>query len=208
MKMKFFIPLIFFMLIPRMSLANTPYGGVPLQSAAGVGISDSFDYTDQTGHNTFRLLLSDIVNIPAVSAAFTSKLSLSGGTLTGPLILQADPVTALGAATKQYVDAHGGGGGGGPRTTHVASSNFTIPTLTVDYLLNMDLTSGSLIAQLPDAVASNGYCADVKTTGSTSNSVTMASTSAQTIDTLSAGSWILKNESKHFCAIGGNWSNY
>jgi hypothetical protein len=105
------------------------------------------------------------VNIPAVSAAFTSKLSLSGGTLTGPLILQADPVTALGAATKQYVDAHGGGGGGGPRTTHVASSNFTIPTLTVDYLLNMDLTSGSLIAQLPDAVASNGYCADVKTTG-------------------------------------------
>jgi hypothetical protein len=34
-------------------------------------------------------------------------LPLSGGTLTGPLILAADPVVALGAASKQYVDAHG-----------------------------------------------------------------------------------------------------
>lgn len=31
-------------------------------------------------------------------------LALAGGTLTGALILAADPVTALGAATKQYVD--------------------------------------------------------------------------------------------------------
>jgi hypothetical protein len=41
----------------------------------------------------------------------TSRLALSGGTLTGPLILAADPVAALGAATKQYVDNHVGGGG-------------------------------------------------------------------------------------------------
>jgi len=31
---------------------------------------------------------------------------LSGGTMTGPLILNADPTVALGAATKQQVDAH------------------------------------------------------------------------------------------------------
>jgi len=36
-------------------------------------------------------------------------LSLSGGTLTGPLILAADPTVALGAATKQYVDVHAAG---------------------------------------------------------------------------------------------------
>ena len=44
-------------------------------------------------------------------------LPLVGGTLTGPLTLSADPTTALGAATKQYVDAlvgSGGGEGGGP----------------------------------------------------------------------------------------------
>ena len=36
-------------------------------------------------------------------------LPLSGGALTGPLMLAADPVVALHAATKQYVDARGAG---------------------------------------------------------------------------------------------------
>lgn len=45
-------------------------------------------------------------------------LPISGGTLTGPLTLAADPSTPLGAATKEYVDSHGGGGGtGGCATT-------------------------------------------------------------------------------------------
>jgi hypothetical protein len=44
---------------------------------------------------------------------------LAGGTMTGPLVLSADPSAALGAATKQYVDAHSGGGGGGSATTWV-----------------------------------------------------------------------------------------
>lgn len=39
-------------------------------------------------------------------------LPLGGGTLTGPLLLAADPTTYLQAATKQYVDAHSGTGGG------------------------------------------------------------------------------------------------
>lgn len=34
----------------------------------------------------------------------TSRLPLTGGTLTGPLIVAADPAVALGVATKQYVD--------------------------------------------------------------------------------------------------------
>lgn len=38
-----------------------------------------------------------------------NSVPLIGGTMTGPLILSADPVTALGAATKQYVDAAGSG---------------------------------------------------------------------------------------------------
>lgn len=36
-------------------------------------------------------------------------LPKSGGTMTGPLILHVDPAAPLGAATKQYVDAHAGG---------------------------------------------------------------------------------------------------
>jgi hypothetical protein len=39
-------------------------------------------------------------------------LALSGGTLTGNLILNANPTANLGAATKQYVDSAIGSGGG------------------------------------------------------------------------------------------------
>jgi hypothetical protein len=43
----------------------------------------------------------------------TSRLALAGGTLTGPLLLAADPTLAAGAATKNYVDTHTTGGGSG-----------------------------------------------------------------------------------------------
>jgi hypothetical protein len=39
------------------------------------------------------------------NSAGLPALALSGGTLTGPLILDADPTQALGAATKEYVDS-------------------------------------------------------------------------------------------------------
>jgi len=41
----------------------------------------------------------------------TDYLLLSGGTLSGPLILAADPTLPLGAVTKQYVDANSSTGG-------------------------------------------------------------------------------------------------
>jgi hypothetical protein len=41
----------------------------------------------------------------ATQTALDGKLSLSGGTMTGNLILNANPTNSLGAATKQYVDA-------------------------------------------------------------------------------------------------------
>lgn len=51
--------------------------------------------------------------------AEASYLPLSGGTMTGPLLLAGDPTQELQAATKSYVDAAvaaGGGGGGGTTT--------------------------------------------------------------------------------------------
>lgn len=45
---------------------------------------------------------SQVVNLVTDLAA---KLNLSGGTMTGNLILNADPTAALGAATKQYADS-------------------------------------------------------------------------------------------------------
>ena len=43
--------------------------------------------------------------IAAPQADITTFVQKSGDTMTGPLILSADPTAALGAATKQYVDA-------------------------------------------------------------------------------------------------------
>ena len=45
-----------------------------------------------------------IANVDGLQADLDAKLDKSGGTMTGNLILNADPTTALGAATKEYVD--------------------------------------------------------------------------------------------------------
>lgn len=43
-------------------------------------------------------------SLPAINARFGSVLALTGGTLTGPLVLAADPQEAMGAATRRFVD--------------------------------------------------------------------------------------------------------
>lgn len=52
--------------------------------------------------------ISEVLNL---QTTLDSKVDMAGSTMTGSLILSADPTTALEAATKQYVDAHAGGGG-------------------------------------------------------------------------------------------------
>jgi len=66
------------------------------------------------------------------AAIVAGALPLSGGTMTGALTLAADPLVALGAATKQYVDARVGGTGFLPTTGG---------TLTGFLTLNADPTS-------------------------------------------------------------------
>jgi len=46
----------------------------------------------------------DLVGDTTSSSAISGKLDKSGGTMTGTLVLAADPTSALHAATKQYVD--------------------------------------------------------------------------------------------------------
>lgn len=55
--------------------------------------------------NELAAALGDDANFAAtMTAALADKLPISGGTLTGSLVLAADPDSALKAATKQYVD--------------------------------------------------------------------------------------------------------
>lgn len=52
------------------------------------------------------------------------KVSVSGDTMTGALELPGDPTAGDEAATKHYVDTHGGGGGGVPSDTVVTETAF------------------------------------------------------------------------------------
>lgn len=65
--------------------------GAVVASTAGVA-----SFNARTG--AVVLTAADVVN------AGPGYLALAGGTMTGPLILNADPAAALGAATRQYVD--------------------------------------------------------------------------------------------------------
>lgn len=62
----------------------------------------------------------------------TSYVSLSGDTLTGPLILSTDPTTSLGAATKQYVDAVAGSATAAASSATAAASSATAAANTYD----------------------------------------------------------------------------
>lgn len=47
-----------------------------------------------------------------LNTALSERVLRSGDTMQGTLTLAQDPVGSFDAATKQYVDAHGGPGGG------------------------------------------------------------------------------------------------
>jgi hypothetical protein len=67
------------------------------------------DATNNVTAAGFRMVKVERGSLPATpytqEADVIEKLDLSGGTMTGPLALVADPTIALQAATKQYVDA-------------------------------------------------------------------------------------------------------
>src|SRR5215469_7644508 len=71
-------------------------------------------------------------NAAASQAVVAGALPLSGGTMTGPITLAADPASALQPATKQYVDARVGGVGFLPTTggTLTGTLNGTAVTMT------------------------------------------------------------------------------
>lgn len=65
----------------------------------------------------------------ATTAALLAKIDRTGDTMTGALVLAADPLVALGAATKQYVDAAVTGGPFLPLTGGSLSGPLTVATL-------------------------------------------------------------------------------
>ena len=82
----------------------------------------------------------------------------AGDTMTGLLTLSGDPTAALGAATKEYVDAHAGGGGAATAIGDTPPATPTVGQLWWDsatgvlYLYYNDGTSTQWVA-VPAAAA-------------------------------------------------------
>ena len=94
------------------------------------GIQTQIDSKAASSHTHAQ---SDITNLTTDLAA---KANLSGATFTGAVVLHADPATALGAATKQYVDSIAEG-------LHVHAS--VVAATTANITLATDVENGDTL---------------------------------------------------------------
>ena len=93
------------------------------------------------------------------------------------------------------------------RTVTTVSANTTMAAaISVDNVINMNDSGGALTLVLPNATTAAGFCVDVKELAS--NGITVSAPSAQTIDGASTDALNSQYETRHYCAVGGNWFNY
>lgn len=111
------------------------YIDVPALSGTAISSGD-IGYDDSSYPRTRPISTSTKPGLMGNSAwtHIDTKLPKSGGTMTGPLTLAADPVSALQASTKQYTDLHL------PKTGGTMTGNLTFASGSGD------VTSGGLVA--------------------------------------------------------------
>ena len=80
----------------------------------------------------------------ATTAQLAAYVPLAGGAMTGTLYLPYDPIVPLGAATKQYVDAHAGGIGEAPTDGQLYSRQSSAWTPTVVPLGDNRIINGDM----------------------------------------------------------------
>jgi len=148
-----------------------PYAQLPVTTIAGSFMDLSTNQTVATGIKTFSV--SPIVPTPTTGTQAANKsyadlmLPLTGGTMTGAIVLAADPVAALQPATKQYVDGVAQG-------------------LTV---------KGSVVAATTGTLPANTYANGTSGVGATLTATANAALAAQDGTTLTVNqSLLVKNE--------------
>lgn len=137
-----------------------------------------------TTAGTWDLEYSAVASGTVTSVAMTvpNTLSVSGSPITtsGTLALSSKAITAK-------------------------STGYTLTGS--DYIVTFDATSAGLTATLPTAASASGLTFVIKKIDSSTNTVTLATTSAQTIDGNASGALALatQNESITLASDGSNW---
>jgi len=90
---------------PGLIWVNTSFTCAQFQICTAGGSSPTWLIIIPGSNTTGQTLINTGSGIQWGAYSDATKLSLSGGTMTGLLILSGNPVAALGAAPKQYVDA-------------------------------------------------------------------------------------------------------
>lgn len=134
-----------------MSYQAFPTGrAVPPQGTDRVLISDGT--AARTGDATLSAILGlapapvDQTARDAAAAAQTTAngaLQRTGGTMTGAIVLAADPTAALGAATKQYVDSKAAGGTAANPTPRVITAAGNVTVAAGDGLIVLNKATGA-----------------------------------------------------------------
>ena len=97
-------------------------------------VSSAHDYAQQAANSAQAAQDAQTAAVAAqhaaeaAAAAVAGALPLSGGTMTGPITLAADPTAVKHAATKQYVDARVGGVGFLPLTGGTLTGALVLPS--------------------------------------------------------------------------------
>ena len=147
------------------------------------------------------------------TTAIAAFNALSPITSTGDLIIGngANSATRLGIGTNGYVLTSNGttatwaassGGGGSPS---VVSKTTTYTITTSDSTVLCDATSAAFTVTLPTAVSATGKTYVVKKIDSSANAITIATTSSQTIDTISTQTLGIQNAWLVMQSDGSNW---
>ena len=181
------------------SFADSPFGGI--------AISNGYIFAGDYGVTPGNTSSVDVFTMPQMSIIAGSETvsnvtvtnSLTGTVNYSPAIPgNWSPVPTQVASALDQLAAR-------TRTTNTVATDFSIPSLTSDYILNVNDAGGVATITLPTAASSAGFCADVKNLNG-ANTVSIVPPSG-TIDgqvSLSENQY----DSYHLCSVGGGWYIY
>jgi hypothetical protein len=181
------------------------YNEVPMGAVNGV--NDTFNLTN-TPIDAASLFFYVDENVLEAT-----DYSLAGTTV---VVTNADRIPQTGQSVyAKYlfvgvIPGGGGGGGGGSsaRTVKVVSTDFTVPVLINDYVLNVNTTMGAVNVTMPDAFLSNGFALDVKNTGSPASVVNVIPVGGQGVDGMVSDTIENSLDSNTYIAVSGSWFRY